>query len=207
MTHALMSFRVEIISAPFFARFAQLPHLSMVGCQDLFLHDACQQTTQQRGKTKCEKLSISAYCGFLLPFIKLHCIIFRITIIGRASEVTKLFATIFRSIKNNLIALRYTKRPRPLTYLRYLITPEIVGYAENRVDAGLGQMILSSFQDFLHENSLENRVVLEVGQVLSWTIVYPTFDLPYHPTDCKDHFTLTPRKSVGVCDSQLSSIK
>ena len=38
-------------------------------------------------------------------------------------------------------------------------------------------MILSSFENFLPENSLENRVVLEVGWVLPWTNVYPTFDL------------------------------
>ena len=30
-----------------------------------------------------------------------------------------------------------------------------VGYSENRVDAGLGLMNLSSFEDFSHENSLE----------------------------------------------------
>ena len=39
----------------------------------------------------------------------------------------------------------------------------IVGYTKSRVDAGLGYMILSSFEDVLHENSLEKWVVLEVG--------------------------------------------
>ena len=38
-------------------------------------------------------------------------------------------------------------------------------------------MISLNFEDFLHESSLENRVVLEVGWVLPWTNVYPTFDL------------------------------
>ena len=41
-----------------------------------------------------------------------------------------------------------------------------VWYTEIRVYAGLGYIILSSFEDFLHENSLENRAVLEEGQVL-----------------------------------------
>ena len=38
-------------------------------------------------------------------------------------------------------------------------------------------MILSSFEDFLHQNSVENRVVLEVGKILPGTNIYPTFDL------------------------------
>ena len=37
-----------------------------------------------------------------------------------------------------------------------------VGYTENRLDAGFGVIILSAFIDFLHQNSVENRVVLEV---------------------------------------------
>ena len=52
-------------------------------------------------------------------------------------------------------------------------------------------MISSSFEDFLYENSLENRVVLEVGYVLLWTNAYPTFDLW-----CTCHFNLTHNKVV-----------
>ena len=51
----------------------------------------------------------------------------------------------------------------PSSNLRSLHHRSIVGYTKSRVDAGLGYMILSSFEDFLHENYLENRVGLEVG--------------------------------------------